>query len=60
MKKFFKIILTALAALCFAFPLAACNDGGIKKDGTVFIAASASPHAEILEQAKPSSKGTTG
>lgn len=31
MKKFFKIILTALAALCFAFPLAACNDGGIKK-----------------------------
>lgn len=53
MKKFFKIILTALAALCFAFPLAACNDGGIKKDGTVVIAASASPHAEILEQAKP-------
>lgn len=49
MKK--KVISILSAAALTAVLLAGCGDGG--SDKTITVAASATPHAEILEQAKP-------
>ncbi len=49
MKK--KIVVTIVAAVLALGALTGC--GGKKDDGTITVAASATPHAEILEQVKP-------
>ncbi|MDE6404571.1 MAG: metal ABC transporter substrate-binding protein, partial [Lachnospiraceae bacterium] len=49
MKK--KIVVTIVTAALALSALTGC--GGKKDDGTITVAASATPHAEILEQVKP-------
>ena len=49
MKK--KWIVTVVTAALALGALTGC--GGKKDDGTITVAASATPHAEILEQVKP-------
>ena len=49
MKK--KIVVTIVTAALALGTLAGC--GSKKDDGTITVAASATPHAEILEQVKP-------
>lgn len=49
MKK--KIVVTVVTAVLALGTLAGC--GSKKDDGTITVAASATPHAEILEQVKP-------
>ena len=49
MKK--KVAVTIVAAALALSALTGC--GGKKDDGTITVAASATPHAEILEQVKP-------
>ena len=49
-KKLLTVLLTGALALT---ALTGCGKDGSKEDKTIKIAASATPHAEILEQAKP-------
>ena len=49
MKK--KIVVTIVTAALALGTLTGC--GSKKDDGTIMVAASATPHAEILEQRKP-------
>ena len=49
MKK--RFVVTAVTAALALSALTGC--GGKKDDGTITVAASATPHAEILEQVKP-------
>ena len=46
-----KLVVTSIVAALALSALTGC--GGKKDDGTITVAASATPHAEILEQVKP-------